>query len=249
MKRVPGLIVIAVAVLVAALCVRLGFWQLSRLAEKQALNARLRTALAAPPRPLPPANTPAESLATSRFAVSGWFDEKRQILLVNRVHGGEPGVEIVTPLRPSEGGEVVLVNRGWVPAADAATAHPADYPAPGLRTAVGLLTGIHQELHLHVYLQKPDPPLGPYSDSGQVQVRTTPRLDFDSVYAWFPYPVRGVVLRELAAPGDPPLPARAEARPYDETIHRSYAAQWFLFGTIALVGPVLLLRKRRPRPE
>ena len=33
----------------SAVCVRLGFWQLSRLREKQAMNVALRGALALPP--------------------------------------------------------------------------------------------------------------------------------------------------------------------------------------------------------
>ncbi len=229
----------------AAVCVRLGFWQLSRLAEKQALNARLRAALAAPPRPLPPTGVPADSLDAARFIVRGWFDQRNQIVLVNRVHGGEPGVEIVTPMKPEDGSEVLLVNRGWVPAADAATANPADYPAPGLQTAVGLLSRIPQVVRPSTTLWRPNPPPGPFPDSGQIHVRSTPRLDFDEVNNEFPYMVRGVILRELSTPGDAGLPARAEARLYDETIHKSYAAQWFLFGTIALVGPFLLLRRRR----
>jgi surfeit locus 1 family protein len=238
-------------VLVAAACVRLGFWQLSRLAEKQALNARLRTALAAPAEalpPYPPQGAPSESLETARFLARGRFDERYQILLVNRVHGGEPGVEIITPLKPEDGSWAILVNRGWVPAADAATANPADYPVPGVRTVVGLLTPIPPLVESRVIPIKPDPGVPPPPDSGGVKVWSTARLDYDWAMERFPYNLNPALLRELAAPGDSALPARAEARLHDETIHQSYAAQWFLFGAIALVGPFLLLRRRSRRP-
>src|SRR6185436_4180904 len=81
----------------SAVCVRLGFWQISRLHEKQRLNATLRSALAAPPRTVDRA-TPADSAIGRRVAVTGTFDEHRQLVLSGRAHGGAPGVSVVTPL-------------------------------------------------------------------------------------------------------------------------------------------------------
>jgi cytochrome oxidase assembly protein ShyY1 len=53
-----GLIAALVLCLAASgLCVRLGFWQVSRWHEKQARNAALRSALAA--EPIPVASAPA----------------------------------------------------------------------------------------------------------------------------------------------------------------------------------------------
>jgi cytochrome oxidase assembly protein ShyY1 len=57
----------------SAVCVRLGFWQISRLHEKQQLNATLRAALAASPRTVDRA-TPADSATGRRVAVTGTFD-------------------------------------------------------------------------------------------------------------------------------------------------------------------------------
>ncbi len=49
-----------------------------------------------------------------RVSVAGRFDAERQFLLDNRSYEGRAGYEVLTPLqRP--GGEVALVDRGWVP--------------------------------------------------------------------------------------------------------------------------------------
>src|SRR5256885_11133395 len=79
-----------------------------------------------------------DSLLHRRVSVRGVFDERRQVLLVGRSHDGEPGVHVVTPLVSERDSVAVLVDRGWLPAADAATARPQDVPAPGPREVVGL---------------------------------------------------------------------------------------------------------------
>src|SRR5258708_16533908 len=150
MKRLPTAAGVTLGLVVAAVSVRLGFWQIARLHEKEALNARLRAALAAAPGDLAAADRalargPA-ALRFGRWAARGRFDETRQFLLMGRARNGEPGVEVVTPLVPDRacggahggGGPAVLVNRGWIPSADAATANPEQYPAPGERAITGL---------------------------------------------------------------------------------------------------------------
>jgi surfeit locus 1 family protein len=233
------------AVLVAAVCVRLGFWQISRLHEKQALNARLRAALAAPPEDLAAADgrlaQGPDSLRFGRYRVRGRFDETRQFLLMGRVHDGEPGVEVVTPLAPDGGGAAVLVDRGWIPSFDAATAKPEQFPAPGSQE----LTALAEPLLAGRAAGRPTPWRRIEIDS--LEVWSVTHLDADSVAARLPYAVRPYVLRALpdpAASGPGAGPVRSEVKFYDETVHMSYAGQWFAFAVIALLGPILLARKR-----
>ena len=223
------------ALVVAAVCVRLGFWQLSRLHEKQALNARLRTALAAPPGDLAAADLALEngedSLRFGRYRAQGTFDETRQFLLMGRVHDGEPGVEVVTPLAPAGGGAAVLVDRGWIPSFDAATAKPEQFPAPGLQQ----LTALAEPLRRGRAAGRAAPWRRIEIDS--LEVWSVVHLDADSVAARLPYPVRPYVLRALPEPaagqaGPAGGPARSEVRFYDETVHVSYAGQWFAFAAI-----------------
>jgi surfeit locus 1 family protein len=49
-----------------------------------------------------------------RIRVSGKLDAAHQFLLDNRTHEGRPGYEVLTPLDRGAG-DVILVNRGWIP--------------------------------------------------------------------------------------------------------------------------------------
>lgn len=94
---------VALAVISAAIFVRLGFWQLDRLKQRRANNARLEAQLATP------------------STVTGTPDYEQEIVVTGRSRNGSPGVYIVTPIRPPGSARAVLVNRGWVYAPDAAT--------------------------------------------------------------------------------------------------------------------------------
>jgi surfeit locus 1 family protein len=238
------------AFLVAAACVRLGFWQISRLHEKEALNRQLAAALSAAPLGAAQADSmPPEALKRGRFQAHGRFDETRQFLLMGRAHDGEPGVEVVTPLLSDDGGPALLVDRGWIPSYDAATAQPERFPAAGERTVTGLAEPIGRGS------SRPNPYRRIEIDS--LEVWSTPRLDADSVAARLPYKVRGWLLKALPDAADSaevaaqakvgPFagPLRSAPRPYDESMHRSYAGQWFSFAAIALIGALVLVLKGR----
>ncbi len=222
-------------VVAAAVCVRLGFWQLSRLHEKRALNAALREAMTAPPRDIGRTAAPLDSVIRRRVKVTGSFDETRQILLSSRSQNHGPGVEVVTPLRLA-GGNAVLVDRGWLFAADAMTARPQDYPEPGERSVLGMaeaIPGGRGGSSLRVL------------EADSVTLISARWLDRDSLAARFPYPLAPFVVRELPGPGVPAEPARTPPHSLDETMHISYTVQWFLFATILLVGPLAAARSRR----
>jgi len=231
---------------VTALCVRLGFWQISRWHEKQGLNAEMRATLEAPilevADPLPGLDV----VRGHRVAVEGRFDEGRQILLGYRTHDGAPGVEVVTPLVLAQGRRAVLVDRGWLYAADAASARPQDAPEPGARRVIGVPVALRR-----------GPVPGQPAAGASLRLLTTDSLtlwsarwlDADTLAAHVPYGLVPWMLRELPGPGVPARPLRTPPRPLDEWTHVSYAVQWFLFGTILLGGSATLAwsRKRKAR--
>jgi surfeit locus 1 family protein len=219
---------------VAAVCVRLGFWQISRLHEKQALNAAMDRALAMPPLELSELGGAPDSVVGRRVAVRGTFDEARQVLLSARTYNGSPGVHVVTPL--VVGAHAVLVDRGWLPADDAATARPQRYLEPGEREVVGIAEAIaHGAGGLASRVIEAD----------SVRLISARRLDFDSLSAAFPYALAGFAVRQLPGPGVPAEPVRTPPKHFDETMHVSYAVQWFLFATILVVGSIALAWSRR----
>jgi surfeit locus 1 family protein len=233
----PQNVIAALAVLFGTgVCVRLGFWQISRLHEKQAMNAALRAAIAAPALDAGGRFVPFGDLAGRRVRYAGRFDESRQVLLSGRAQKGSPGVHVVTPFRLANDSMAVLVDRGWLYSADAATARPQEDPEPPGRAIEGIPSPI--ELHVNA-----TPWFAIERDS--VALWSTRVLARDSLAPRFPYALAPYVVRELPGPGVPATPLRTPPEPRDEFMHVSYAIQWFLFGGILLFGSLLLARSRR----
>lgn len=70
----------------------------------------------APPFAQVPTAAQAESLRYRPIRLSGHFPGAQQILLDNMTSAGRVGYQVLTPFR-ADSGELVLVNRGWLPAA------------------------------------------------------------------------------------------------------------------------------------
>jgi len=101
-----------IALALAALFVRLGFWQWHRGVERQAQGERFARGadqlLDVGERAL------SEVPLFQRVRVSGTLDGAHQFLLDNRSWRGSAGYEVLTPLkRPAA--RTLLVDRGWVP--------------------------------------------------------------------------------------------------------------------------------------
>ena len=171
-----------------------------------------------------------------KVRVRGRFDTAHHILLGPRGHGGSPGVHVVTPFLLENDGGVVLVNRGWLQSADASTAYPEDHDEYGVRDIIGITKSIASGLG--------GPPWRPREgDSSRVWSALT--LDLDSLVARVPLAVAPWYIQELPGEGVPDKPMRLAPEPANEMTHLSYAMQWFLFATILLFGPLLVLRARR----
>jgi surfeit locus 1 family protein len=250
-----NILFLTLAVVAAVVCVRLGFWQLSRLGERRARNALVAARLVAAPIPLAALPSDTSALRFRRVRLVGRYDYAHEVALTNRTRNGSPGVFIVTPLRLPGSDAAVLVNRGWVYSPDGASVDLAQW-REGDRAAV---TG---------YVE-PFPPPRP----GAIQPPDRP-----SALRWLsraemarrtPYPIApfyviqlgdsagqvlqlgdsaGQVMRSGDSAGRPEgIPARLAPPPLDEGSHLSYAVQWFSFGAIALIGPWFFLRAERRR--
>ncbi len=234
-----GAVLVGLVVLAgSAACVRLGLWQTSRLEQKRALNAARARALEAPPLDGTGVLPALEALRGRRVRVRGHYDETRQILLRGREEGGLAGVEVVTPLERGDGGEAVLVNRGWLAAEDAATARPQDHPEPGEHEIVGVAEPLESRTG--------GPPLRRIA-MDEVTVWSAAELNRDSLGALFPYRLAPFVVRELPGAGVPSAPRRSNPPPLDESMHLGYAVQWFSFAAILIGGSLGLVGSRRRR--
>jgi len=95
--------------------VSLGYWQLGRASEKQAL---IDAFIAGNLTSVDATGLGFDELARYQHVrLRGSYDARRQVLLDNMpsTMTGRPGFRVLTPLERSDGKGWVLVDRGWVP--------------------------------------------------------------------------------------------------------------------------------------
>ena len=110
----PTLVTLCLLVLL----IGLGFWQISRGHQKQAMLHDYAERTKAPPVVLGTALSSADQAGKLRYRpvlVSGHYDSDHQFLLDNRIQHGRVGYQVFTPLRIAGTDKGVLVERGWVP--------------------------------------------------------------------------------------------------------------------------------------
>jgi surfeit locus 1 family protein len=224
---------LGVAIIAAAVCVRLGFWQLHRRAERKARNALIMSRLdsAAVDVAALPHDT---ALARFRRArVTGVPDYEHELIFAARSYRGSPGVNFLTPVRIPGRDTAVIVNRGWVYSPDGSTVDESKW-----RDTSSTFTGYIEELPSVVgssYASRP---------------RVIARLSFGAVSKALPYPVAPFYVVAL---GDsviaPDRLARLTVPPLDEGPHLNYAIQWFAFALIALVGAGVVVKQQHAAPS
>ncbi|MFC4159486.1 SURF1 family protein [Chitinimonas lacunae] len=219
----PRLIPCLLTLLLVAVTLRLGWWQLERGRSKAAAQQQRDARLALPPQPW--RGELGELAWDRRFVVTGRWQPEGAILLANRVQRGRPGFHALAPLRLDDG-RLLLVNRGWL-------LWSAQPPAQSLPTAPVRLT-VRLTAPEQRYIELGPDTAGPVWQNldwrryGEL-VRTTPvaalayQLDgHDSLVREWPEPGSGV----------------------DK--HYSYAGQWFLFAGLAIVLFGVMHWKRKP---
>jgi surfeit locus 1 family protein len=112
----PGLASTVVLILLFPILCRLGLWQLDRATEKRALNETRQSQWSAPPLELSDTVVRHEGILPGRAVVARGRYRGPIILLDNRPRDGRTGYDVFSPLELDEGG-LVMVARGWVPAA------------------------------------------------------------------------------------------------------------------------------------
>ena len=220
------------ALVAAAVCIKLGLWQFDRLDERRATNALARAARAAPEVSLAPGRLGTD-LSGRRVTLTGTFDRSAEVVIRGQAWDGGPGVRVVTPLRLEGSDTAVLVDRGFVRAPDAVRADLGGLDEPGVRT----VRGVAYEL-------------GRREDGGQPLERagtaTWRGLDREALRARLPLPLAAVWVLETPDSALPPWPRRMEPPALDDGPHLSYAIQWFGFALIGVIGAgVVAFRARR----
>jgi surfeit locus 1 family protein len=226
--------------------IRLGFWQLDRLAQRRASNAVLVHQLALPPLSLAGDTLPVElrsgsdltALKNRAVSARGTYDFSHQVVLKLQSWEGQPGVHLITPLLiegSSRAVLAVLVDRGWVPYTEVAPANQRQFDEPGPVTVTG-----------RFQLSQPLPAAAVQASSSQAEWY---RLDIAAIQAQMPYPLLPVYIQQSPPPGgNAQLPYRVEpAYDLSDGPHLSYAIQWYSFALIFGGGYVYYVHKNAAR--
>lgn len=210
--------------LILALFVNLGLWQLRRADQKTALmEAREQRGQDAPIQ-LSGAEANPDDLRYRRVVVSGEYDPAHQFLLDNQVHDQKPGYQVLTPLRIAGGDKAVLVNRGWIPVGT----DRARLPDVGLQATRVQIAGVADHFPgVGLKLKGTEIPAPGWP--AVVQLPEPSALAERLGYPVLPYQV---LLDPQAEQGY--VRAWREVRLTPEK-NRGYALQWFLFAAVATV--------------
>lgn len=223
----------------AALCARLGIWQLDRLHQRRAANAQYESAVAMPPLELVGATT--EDLTAEEYravTARGTYDFEHQVVLRNHDLDGVLGFHLLTPLMLSDG-SAILVERGFIPSEG--NDKPADwrkYDEPGEVTVSGIIR-----------LGQTEPGFGAVPDPTPVPGGTLERwliVNIPQIGRQVPYKLLPVYLQPNMDPNDT-VPPIAYQYQYEVTEgpHLGYAGQWFIFASLLFFGYPLFYLPRQ----
>lgn len=215
-----------------ALMVNLGLWQLDRLSSKRLLNETVAARTTEPVIPYAQAlndgpDDPKE-LEWRRVQISGTYRTEKQLTLINRSSNGAAGYNSLIPFE-LENGEVMLVNRGFVPLA---TANP---PAPrGQIQIVGYLR-----------LSQSRSTLGAI-DNSDITNTEFQRVDIPLIMkAVGAQPLDHFLQVISESPSqNSPWPEPVALPEQSEGSHFSYAMQWFFFCLVAFAAWGVVIRRR-----
>jgi surfeit locus 1 family protein len=223
----------------SALCIRLGIWQLDRLAQRRVFNAHYLEISTASTLDLNAA--PKDDLTSMEYrsvTLTGEYDPTNNIVLRNQYHDSQPGYFLLTPLVLSDGA-AILIERGWIPADG--NSSPADwhkYDQPGQVTVHGIIRLGQTQPEMGGV---PDPALA----AGQARLDFWNLVNVDRISRQVPYRMLTVFVQPNPSPAplSPPYPYQPAVE-ISEGPHLGYALQWFSFASILFFGYPFFLNKQ-----
>lgn len=206
--------------------INFGLWQLRRLEQRRALNREIIAGLNQPAITLTGQDIDPEALHRRRVVATGQFENEDSLLLRGRSFQGQPGVELVVPLRLTNSNRAVLVNRGWIPLELSTPAARREFDVSGEITVEGIAYHTQERPNTWLAPTDPTPPPGNRLDEWF-------RVDIERIGQQVDYPLLPVFIEQSPGPAEAgTLPLREENIDLSEGPHLGYAVQWFSFAVI-----------------
>jgi surfeit locus 1 family protein len=221
------------ALLVFAVLIALGIWQIERKASKEALIAALTERVAAPPQTLPAAkdwttlNRASDEYRRVKFTAS--FDNASEALVFAaatafRPDVTNPGDWVFTPARLNDG-RLIVVNRGFVPDA---RRDPKSRPQGQIAGPIEIAGALRWPDERHWFTPSDDPARNLWFTRDPAGIAAAKGLDPKMVAPFY------VEQEAPAPPGGLPLPGKLVIVLPDN--HLQYALTWF--GLAAVLAAV-----------
>ena len=210
-------------IVLIALLISLGRWQLRRADEKRALfdsfaagaDATRMIDLGTPPL-----------RRYQHIEALGHYDQSRQVLIDNMVHAERAGYFVITPFALTGGGWI-LVNRGWVPLGASRAERPAIAVAGNTRRLRGRADNMPSpgiQLGAKAELAPPYPVVAAFPSRSEIaRLLHEPSWTSSSDLVLLDPGEPDGYVRDWSAPGFPPMR------------HIAYAVQWFALALTLLV--------------
>lgn len=214
-----------------AVMARLGIWQLDRLAQRRAFNARVTMQQARPALVLDGAalNEDLAAMEYRAVSVSGTYDHSQEVALRNHVRDGQLGVHLLTPLLIAGTNQAILVDRGWVPEEQARPERRAQFAEPGLVTVRGVIRASQSRPD---FGGVPDPATAP----GE-RLLTWNMANVERIAQQTNRPLLAAYIQQSPEAAWQGLPARSQPElDLSEGPHLGYAVQWFVFAMVLALG-------------
>jgi surfeit locus 1 family protein len=200
------------------LFIKLGFWQYSKAEKKLALQAQYDASSSQQVEAIPSDLSQPEQLRYKHIKVSGQYLKQYQILLDNQVEGETAGYHVITPLKIDGTEKLVLIDRGWIVAADTHSELPEVEVPTGTQEVIGQIWVPSKKF----YTLSPQP-----ASLGQWQVLWQ-NMDMEAYAKAVPIKVMPIAIR--MSPQNSGGFVRNWIRPDDRiATHLGYAYQWFGF--------------------
>ncbi|WAQ86666.1 hypothetical protein PtA15_7A394 [Puccinia triticina] len=226
-----------VLVSVPILTFALGTWQVQRLSWKKDLIKDLENKMALEPIGLPKHINPKviPEFEYRKVKLRGRFDHAKEIFIESRTREAELGYHLITPFYPDNGGEPILINRGFI---KREFKNPQSRPLSRESADIEVVGMLRKQENKSFF--QPSNSKGSnqwyFVDIQEIadHLGTSPILVDAITYA------NSGKLKEMASKG---LPIGRSPQISLRNMHATYIATWYGLSAITSVMAIILLRK------
>jgi surfeit locus 1 family protein len=216
---------------VAVFC-SLSVWQFYRYHDKQRLLKTYEERLQDLPKPFAFLTGNIKDFQFQPVVVEGEWMNTFSVFIQNRIYKGQPGYEVITPIRVMGGQKWLLIDRGWVPK-DRDKSLPSLPPISGKLSLLGYIKLVDQ----HAFI------LGKNIINAEVKPWVMQKIDIDELqrltkHEFYPFMLRLDPSESYGFVRDWVISITPPER------HFMYAIQWLALAVVVLVGYLCFCTQR-----